>query len=264
MNYIPDGRERGDRHVPSGARAPDDSGPSPAGAGSGGGRCPAGPDSELGSDVRAPSPEGDGVLPPRAPQEDEVLPLGTGTAAGEAPPTESSAAGNDDEKSRSGILEALALVCVAFALALTLKSYVAEAYEIKGKSMEPSFKTGQRVIVLKTLYEVERGDVVVFSSKEDAGKDLIKRVVGLPGDRIAWHGGRVYVNGEPLNEEYVKRPAFEDLPGEEVPPGQFYVLGDNRPDSHDSRYFHCIPERNLKGEVVLRWWPFEDFHFFVK
>lgn len=172
----------------------------------------------------------------------------------------------EDEKARSGFLEALALVFVAFALALTLKSYVAEAYEIKGRSMEPSFKTGQRVIVLKAFYEVQRSDVVVFASTEDANKDLIKRVVGLPGDQIEWRDGRVYVNGEPLQETYVEHaaPAYETSSGETVPPGRLYVLGDNRPDSHDSRYFHSIPQSNLKGEVVLRWWPFEDFGFFLK
>ena len=183
-----------------------------------------------------------------------------------APPRDSAAGGKEEEKPRSGILEALALVFVAFALALTLKSYVAEAYEIKGRSMEPSFKTGQRVIVLKAFYEVQRSDVVVFASTEDAGKDLIKRVVGLPGDRIEWRDGKVFVNEEPLDESYVKHaaPSYEPSHREEVPPGKFYVLGDNRPDSHDSRSFHSIPSGNLKGEVVLRWWPFEDFDFFMK
>ncbi len=183
----------------------------------------------------------------------------------DAPPDSTDEA-KEEEKPRSGILEALALVFVAFALALTLKSYVAEAYEIKGRSMEPNFKTGQRVIVAKAFYQVQRGDVVVFASTEDANKDLIKRVVGLPGDQIEWRDGKLLVNGEPLEEDYVEHPArpYELSPDEKVPPGKFYVLGDNRPDSHDSRYFHSIPEGNLKGEVVLRWWPPEDFDFFVK
>ncbi len=184
----------------------------------------------------------------------------------DAPPRDSTDEAKEEEKPRSGILEALALVFVAFALALTLKSYVAEAYEIKGRSMWPNFKTGQRVIVAKAFYQVQRGDVVVFASTEDANKDLIKRVVGLPGDQIEWRDGQLLVNGEPLEEAYVEHSArpYELSPDEKVPPGKFYVLGDNRPDSHDSRYFHSIPEGNLKGEVVLRWWPPEDFNFFVK
>lgn len=186
--------------------------------------------------------------------------------AGDMTPRDSAGGGKKNEKPRSGILEALALVFVAFALALILKSYVAEAYEIKGRSMEPTFKTGQRVIVLKVGYEVQRSDVVVFASTEDANKDLIKRVVGLPGDWIEWRNGKVFVNGELLEEAYVEHPAlpYEPAQEEKVPPGKFYVLGDNRPDSHDSRSFHSIPEGNLKGEVVLRWWPFEDFNFFGK
>lgn len=235
------------------------------------------------ADVRSPS---DDLSPPVSPapagvpdevsgavEHDEVIRDGVSgmdiappPAAADAPPHDAAPEGKEDEKPRSGILEAIALVCVAFALALTLKSYVAEAYEIKGRSMEPSFSTGQRVIVLKAFYEVQRSDVVVFASSEDAGKDLIKRVVGLPGDEIVIREGRVFVNGERLEESYVEYPVprYEPAREETVPLGEYYVLGDNRPDSHDSRYFRSVRASQLKGEVVLRWWPFEDFDFFVK
>lgn len=222
----------------------------------------AAPDAPEGGRLEESAPFPSGV--PR--QGGDELSCGTLDSSGgpeAAPGSTPGASRTEEEKPRSGILEALALVCVAFVLALTLKSYVAEAYEIKGKSMEPSFTTGQRVIVLKAFYEVDRGDVVVFASTEDVGKDLIKRVVGLPGDRIEGHDGKVFVNGTPLEETYVEFPSFTDFREEEVPPGRFYVLGDNRPDSHDSRYFHSVPERNLKGKVVLRWWPLEDFDFFA-
>ncbi len=194
---------------------------------------------------------------------DEIFVPPPGGAA-DMPPHDSTGEEKEEEKPRSGILEALALVFVAFALALILKSYVAEAYEIKGRSMWPTFKSGERVIVLKAGYTVQRGDVVVFASTEDANKDLIKRVVGLPGDRIELRDGKVFVNGEPLEEAYVELPALSASPEETVPPEKYYVLGDNRPDSHDSRYFRSIPKGNLRGEVVLRWWPFEEFDFFVK
>jgi len=168
---------------------------------------------------------------------------------------------NSAPKARSGVLEALALVCVAFALALTLKTYVAEAYEIKGKSMEPSFSNGQRVVVLKAFYAVDRQDVVVFSSTEDPAKDLIKRVIGLPGETVSIRRGRVHIDGELLDETYVEfigSDAREEL----VPEDRYYVLGDNRPDSHDSRYFHAIPRENIKGEVIMRWWPVGTFRVF--
>ena len=165
-------------------------------------------------------------------------------------------------RATSGILEALALVCVAFALALTLKTYVAEAYEIKGRSMEPSFHNGERVVVLKAFYDVDRTDVIVFSSTRDPSKDLIKRVIGLPGETVEIREGAVFVNGRPLQEEYVESSLF-DNDRQTVPNDCYYVLGDNRPDSHDSRVFKSIPKESVKGKVVVRWWPVADFRLFA-
>jgi len=166
-----------------------------------------------------------------------------------------------EPRHRSSILEALALVCVAFALALTLKTYVAEAYEIKGRSMEPSFRNGERVVVLKAFFDVGRTDVIVFSSVQDPRKDLIKRVIGLPGETVEIRDGGVFVNGERLPEEYVEHSLY-DSDRQTVPEDSYYVLGDNRPDSHDSRVFKSIPSRNIKGKVVVRWWPVSDFRLF--
>ena len=184
-----------------------------------------------------------------------------------APGDDQAAAGrNRRGRERSGSLEALVLVLLAFLLALTLKAYVAEAYEIKGRSMEPTFWNGQRVVVLKTFFGLERGDIVVFASTEDPGKDLIKRVVGLPGETLQIKNGEVYISGEPLEEEYVmhadRGPSRRWAEPEQIPPDSYYVLGDNRPDSHDSRYFHSIPAKSIKGKVVVRWWPFQEFRSF--
>ena len=170
-------------------------------------------------------------------------------------------------RERSGLLEAFVLVLIALVLALTLKTYVAKAYEIKGKSMEPTFSNGQRVVVLKAFYEIQREDVIVFASSEDASKDLIKRVVGLPGETIKVTGGQVFINGRKLEEDYQTRHDFErevrESPREEIiPQGHYYVLGDNRPDSHDSRSFESIPQDSIRGKVVIRWWPFGQFKAF--
>ena len=154
------------------------------------------------------------------------------------------AAAQKPRKGRGGILEAFVLALIALALALTLKTYVAEAYEIKGRSMEPTFLTGQRVVVLKAFYDIQRFDIVVFTSTEDASKDLIKRVVGLPGETLRVSGGKVYVNGKRVQETYGvrhdARELLEEFPETRIPPDHYYVLGDNRPDSHDSRYFEAI------------------------
>jgi signal peptidase I len=132
--------------------------------------------------------------------------------------------------------------------------------------MKPTFLNGQRVVVLKAFYELRRGDIVVFSSLEDPGKDLIKRIVGLPGETVQINRGRVLINGEPLDEDYVlgeDRGRFTSTcEVEKVKEGSYYVLGDNRPDSHDSRFFHAIPADSIKGKVVVRWWPMGEFRSF--
>ncbi|MBN1442759.1 MAG: signal peptidase I [Planctomycetes bacterium] len=160
------------------------------------------------------------------------------------------------------------LVLTALLLALTLKSYVAEAYEIKGLSMLPTFHNGERVVVLKAFFDVVRGDVIIFTSREDPTKDLIKRVIGLPGEEIRIDGrGRVFVDDKPLAEEYLSRdshyPTALSTPFRYVvKPGEYFVLGDNRRDSHDSRRFHGVPEGLVKGKVVVRWWPLSEVRAF--
>lgn len=167
-------------------------------------------------------------------------------------------------KPRSGFVEALVLILIALVLALTLKTYVAEAYEIKGKSMQPTFDDGQRVVVLKSFYDLARDDIIVFTSIEDPSKDLIKRIVGLPGDEIEITRGQVYINGKIHDEPYTRHSAEErnETWRPKIKPGHYYVLGDNRPDSHDSRKFDSIPAANIKGKVVARWWPFDQFRSF--
>jgi signal peptidase I len=119
--------------------------------------------------------------------------------------------------------------------------------------------------VLKSFYSLRRGDIIVFASREDPTKDLIKRVVGLPGERVRIVGGQVHINGKKIEEGYAthsRRERGRAPKSERIPPGHYYVLGDNRPDSHDSRFFHSIPEASIKGKVVVRWWPLSDFSAF--
>lgn len=175
-------------------------------------------------------------------------------------------------KERSGLLEAFVLALIALVLALSLKTYVAEAYEIKGRSMRPTFFSGQRVVVLKTFYDIERYDIIVFSNDDDPHdrdppRDLIKRVIGLPGDRVEVdHEGRVVLNGELLDEEYTMPPRYDhrEFKRKIVPEGHYFVLGDNRCDSHDSRDFPFpfVPVTQIRGKVVIRWWPFSELKTF--
>ena len=166
---------------------------------------------------------------------------------------------------RSAVAEIVVLVLLAFTLAMTTKTYVVEAYEIKGRSMVPTFDDGQRVVVLKLFSDIQRGDIVIFSSQDDPGKDLIKRVIALPGERIQIRKGIVRINGKVLKEGYLEEKdygLYDAEIDEEVGLGQIYVLGDNRDDSHDSRRFGSVSEESLKGKVVVRWWPFHEVKTF--
>ena len=166
---------------------------------------------------------------------------------------------------RSAVAEIVVLVLLAFTLAMTTKTYVVEAYEIKGRSMVPTFDDGQRVVVLKLFSDIQRGDIVIFSSQDDPGKDLIKRVIALPGERIQIRKGIVRINGKVLKEGYLEDKdygLYDAEIDEEVGLGQIYVLGDNRDDSHDSRRFGSVSGESLKGKVVVRWWPFHEVKTF--
>ncbi len=166
---------------------------------------------------------------------------------------------------RSAVAEIVVLVLLAFTLAMTTKTYVVEAYEIKGRSMVPTFDDGQRVVVLKLFSDIQRGDIVIFSSQDDPGKDLIKRVIALPGEQIQIRKGIVRINGKVLKEGYLEDKdygLYDAEIDEEVGLGQIYVLGDNRDDSHDSRRFGSVSEESMKGKVVVRWWPFHEVKTF--
>jgi signal peptidase I len=134
--------------------------------------------------------------------------------------------------------------------------------------MYPSLHDGDLLIASKVdyrLHSVERGDVIILKDPLDPSRDFIKRVVGLPGDRIQIHDHRVLVNGGTLREPYVQAPwlATGDWPGPSpadsmvVPRGSYFVLGDNRDHSSDSRVFSWIRQDAIDGKAVVRFWPFQ-------
>src|SRR5215211_250266 len=190
------------------------------------------------------------------------------------------------KKRDGGILEFLIILLVSFALVFGfVRPFVVEAFYIPSESMVPTLRVGDRVLVNKFIYrftEPERGDVVVFKSVEggrlppeenpieriigffrDDGpdraprQDLIKRVVGVPGDEISVRGGRLFVNGEPQREPYVnkKYPDRSFYAPTTVPEGHVFAMGDNRANSQDSRIFGPVPKENIEGEAFLRFWP---------
>jgi len=162
-------------------------------------------------------------------------------------------------------------LAVAFALVFGfIKPAVADSYRIPSASMEPTLHgcegcNNDRVLAKKFIYrftEPERGQVVVFRSVEDDETLLIKRVVGVPGDTIRLGSGTLYVNGEPQKEPYVHaNPCISYMPKTcafgpvRVPQGHIFVMGDNRANSYDSRFFGVVLDGNVEGEAFLRYWP---------
>ena len=164
-------------------------------------------------------------------------------------------------KKGGGALEYLVILLVSFALVFGfVRPFVMEAFWIPSGSMIPTLEIGDRVLVNKFIYrftDPRRGDIIVFESVDNSNEDLIKRVVGLPGDKIAVRGGKLFVNGEPQKEPYTnkKPPDRSFYARTTVPKHHVFVMGDNRGNSADSRVFGPLPEKNIEGEAFLRFWP---------
>jgi signal peptidase I len=164
-------------------------------------------------------------------------------------------------KKGGGALEYLVILLVSFVLVFGfVRPFVMEAFWIPSGSMIPTLEIGDRVLVNKFIYrftDPSRGDIIVFESVDNSNEDLIKRVVGLPGDKIAVRGGKLFVNGEPQKEPYTnkKLPDRSFYAQTTVPKNHVFVMGDNRANSADSRVFGPLPEKNIEGEAFLRFWP---------
>jgi signal peptidase I len=164
-----------------------------------------------------------------------------------------------------GFGEFLVILLIAFALVFGfVRPFVIEAFYIPSKSMVPTLEVGDRVFVNKFIYrfhEPKRDDIIVFKgigdSTEGGQEDLIKRVVGLPGDEISVQDGVLFVNGERQEEPYLnpRLPDTSSFAPMTVPKGEVFVMGDNRADSRDSRFFGPVPFENIEGKAFLIFWP---------
>lgn len=142
-------------------------------------------------------------------------------------------------------------------------NFLTARIRVEGHSMEPNFHHNNYVIVFRLAYqfnEIERGDVIVFPYPNNPSEDYIKRVVGLPGDRVAVQNGVLLVNGQAAYENYVAEPMRRDYPEILVPEGTVFVMGDNRNDSSDSRRWGPLPVGAILGKAVFVYWPVVDWH----
>jgi signal peptidase I len=168
-----------------------------------------------------------------------------------------------DEETGFGrwLLETLVMVALAFLLAQGIKTFIVQPYVIPTGSMEPTIMIGDRVLAEKITYhfrEPEPGDIVVFDDPTGRHPQLIKRVIAVGGQTIDINEGKVIVDGEALDEPYLHGVATD--PGTEmypltVPDGEIWVMGDNRPNSGDSRFLGPQPESGIRGRAFATYWP---------
>ena len=166
-------------------------------------------------------------------------------------------------KSRRVVIEWVAVLAVAVIAAVLIRGFVLEPFFIPSGSMEPTLKVGDRVLVNKLSYDlhsIHRGDIVVFKKPPNdftpGIKDLIKRVIGLPGETVSGQGGSVYIDGRRLKESWLpKGVTTAPFTPVVVPRGDYFVMGDNRGDSADSRVIGPISGSLIVGRAFIRVWP---------
>ena len=164
--------------------------------------------------------------------------------------------------------EWIGLVILALVIALLIKTFLFQAFYIPSESMLPTLKVHDRVLVNKVSYKlhpVHRTDIVVFKAPKgsDPGiDDLVKRVIGLPGEAVSGRGGHIFINGKPLKETYLPTGTFtSDFAPVKIPANAYWVMGDNRGNSKDSRVFGVIKKNEIVGRVFVRIWPLSRLSF---
>jgi signal peptidase I len=161
------------------------------------------------------------------------------------------------------VWELLHDLSVAVLFCFFLITFVAQAFRVQGTSMEPLLRDGDRIVVNKFVYRfqsIETGDVVVFWYPREPSVSFIKRVVGRPGDLVEIRAGRVFVNGTWMPEPYLAEDFHdtESYAPTRVRPGHYFVLGDHRRSSNDSRSWGQVPQKYIYGQAVFRFWPLRD------
>jgi len=180
-------------------------------------------------------------------------------------------------------------IVIAVILALFIRTFVVQAFKIPTGSMENNLLIGDHLLVNKFVFgpsagaierallperPIRRGDIIVFKYPEDRERDFIKRVIGLPGETLEVRNKKVYINGKPIDEPYVHfldppqgATAFSEVTSHDqrerygpipIPEGQYFMMGDNRDNSQDSRYWGLLPREDVKGRAVMIYWSYES------
>ncbi len=184
---------------------------------------------------------------------------------------------------KSALREIIETIILTILIFLLVRSIV-QNFKVEGRSMEPTLESGQYLLINKAVYwridtaalksafafqqdstpsshpvyvfgEPRRGDVVVFRYPKDQSRDFIKRIIALPGETVEINGGKVHVDGKALDEAFLADHPSYVLEPTKVPPGNYFVLGDNRNNSSDSHVWGMVPEENIIGKAWVRYWP---------
>jgi len=186
---------------------------------------------------------------------------------------------------KSTVREYFESIVIAVILALFVRTWVVQAFKIPTGSMENNLLIGDHLLVNKFVFgptlgsgdravlpvrEVRRGDIIVFKFPDDPQRDFIKRAIGLPGDTLELRNKQVFINGQPLNEPYVhfltaseggeitSTDVREHYGPVTVPPDQYFMMGDNRDNSQDSRYWGFMPRSYIKGKALMIYWSYDS------
>jgi signal peptidase I len=169
---------------------------------------------------------------------------------------------------RRAFIEWAVILVVAVGVSFFMRAYAVQTFFIPSGSMEPTLQIGDRIIVSKLSLDfgsIHRGDILVFKAPpaEHCGEvvtDLVKRVIGLPGDHLTSHGNTIFVNGKPLVENWTHyEPLSTPIANVTVPANQYFMMGDNHPNSCDSRMWGTVPRSYIIGRAFLRIWPVSRF-----
>ncbi len=161
-------------------------------------------------------------------------------------------------RTRSAIREIVETILFTLLIYVLVRNFLFENYRVVGRSMEPTLENDQFLVVNKLDYrlrEPQRGDIIVFRDPRNEERKLIKRVIGLPGESIEIRDSQVLVDGQPLEETYVRSVPRYSQPLLQIPPGYYYVLGDNRNNSSDSHSWGTLPESQIVGKAWVSYWP---------
>lgn len=175
-----------------------------------------------------------------------------------------------EQKEDSFFKETIRFALITLAIVVPIRFFIAEPFIVSGESMVPTFANGNYLIVDRLTWKFEepkRGEVVIFRYPRDTSKYFIKRIVGLPGDTVTVSGSSITItnaehpDGFSLDQSYIERKEQQNF-STSVPPDSYFVLGDNRPQSSDSRTWGFVPRENMIGRALVRLFPFTQISLF--